>query len=212
MELKELKAVFVKGVRSPKDYPTEEYPEVAFIGRSNVGKSSLLNSIVLNRKVAFISAEPGKTQEINFFLISDKWMFADLPGFGYAKAPKTLRDDWVKLNYNYLLNRENIALICVLIDSRHDPQPIDLELIEKLEHGGRRYVIVLTKCDKIPKKDVIERKAQIDELVSQCSFCVEVLPYSSKEIMGRSEILAIIKRETKNFVKQRDEEALSTAN
>ena len=192
--MKQLNAEFIIGASNVAQFPNLALPEVAFCGRSNVGKSSLLNSIVLNNRLAKISSTPGKTKEINFFLVDEKWVFADLPGFGYAAVGKDLRLKWTALNWHYLENRENLRLVCVLVDSRHDPMEQDLATIERLEFAGRHYLIVLTKCDKISKSAVEQRKQQLEHLVSQCQFAVEVLPYSSVKMQGREELLAILKR------------------
>ncbi len=188
-------AQFVFGTQKIGDYPESIYPEVAFSGRSNVGKSSLINSIVHRKNLARTSQTPGKTAAINFFLVDKQWCFADLPGFGYAQRSKKQRSHWHFLNYDYLEKREHLKLICVLIDSRHDPQATDLELIEWLENNGKRYIIILTKCDKISKTEIEERKEQLDTLISQCAFAIEVLPYSAKTGLGRAELQQVIKRE-----------------
>ncbi len=188
-------AQFVFGTQKIGDYPDSIYPEVAFSGRSNVGKSSLINSIVHRKNLARISQTPGKTAAINFFLVEQTWCFADLPGFGYAQRSKKQRAHWHFLNYDYLEKREHLKLVCVLVDSRHDPQDADLELIEWLENHEKNYIIIMTKCDKIKQKDIEERKAQLDMLISQCSFALEVLPYSAKSGLGRAELLQVIKRE-----------------
>lgn len=190
-----LNADFIKGAVDVEGFPVYDIPEAAFSGRSNVGKSTLLNSIVLNKKLAKTSSTPGKTQQINFFRVEDKWSFADLPGFGYAKISKTEREKWAKLNYDYLLQRENLQLVCVLIDSRHDPMPQDLALIELLENSERRYLIVLTKSDKLKPSQVKQRHEQLLHLVSKCSYVVDVLPYSSETGLGRHELLGVLKRE-----------------
>lgn len=192
--MKQLNAEFIVGASNAGQFPNLNLPEVAFCGRSNVGKSSLLNSIVLNKHLAKISSTPGKTKEINFYLVEDKWVFADLPGFGYAAVGKDLRLKWTALNWHYLEKRENLKLVCVLVDSRHDPMEQDLATIERLEFAERNYLIILTKCDKISTKAVAERKAQLEHLVSQCRYAVEVLPYSSVKLQGREELLAILKR------------------
>lgn len=192
--MKQLNAEFLLGASNESQFPKLNLPEIAFCGRSNVGKSSLLNSIVLNKHLAKISSTPGKTKEINFYLVEDKWVFADLPGFGYAAVGKDLRLKWTALNWHYLEKRENLRLTCVLVDSRHDPMEQDLATIERLEFAGRFYLIILTKCDKISSKAVEERKKQLEHLVSQCKFAVEVLPYSSTKLQGRDELLAILKR------------------
>lgn len=198
MKKQVFKADFIYGTDKLEAFPKHNYPEIAFSGRSNVGKSSLINSIVLRKNLAHISSAPGKTQEINFFLIDSKWCLVDMPGFGYAFRGKAFQEKWYKLNYDYLEKRENLKFVCVLIDSRHDPQAKDLELIEWLENREKKYLILLTKCDKSKSKEVQDRKIQIDTLVSACKHCLEVLPYSSVTELGRNELIGIIKRELSN--------------
>lgn len=190
-----LNAEFIKGTVSPEQFPNLNLPELAFAGRSNVGKSSLLNSIVNKKNLAHTSSTPGKTQQINFFVVEGKWAFADLPGFGFAAIGKQHREEWAKLNFAYLESRKSLAFINILVDSRHDPQPKDLALIEWCENHKMRYLLILTKCDKLKDKEILERKNQLDNLLSNCSFNIDVLPYSSQTGMGRIGLLAIIKRE-----------------
>jgi GTP-binding protein len=192
--MKMMKADFLRGVTKAEEFPELLLPEIAFSGRSNVGKSSLINSLVMRKNLAHISSTPGKTQQINFYSVAEKWSFADLPGFGYAVASKDKRHSWSKLNYEYLEKRENLKLVCVLIDSRHDPMDSDLALIEWLENIGRSYIIILTKCDKINKKMVEERKNQIEQLTINCKYYHETLPYSIIDNTGRDSLLGIIKK------------------
>ena len=196
--MKPLNAEFIKSAAKSEQFPALKLPEVAFTGRSNVGKSSLINSIVLKKNLALTSSTPGKTKLINFFNVENRWSFADLPGFGYASVSKDLRAEWKKLSFDYLEKRDNLKLVAALIDSRHDPTEIDIGMIEWYENHSRKYLIVLTKCDKITEKFMLERKEQIENLVSQCSYCIEVLPYSSKTALGRNELMAIIKKNTEN--------------
>lgn len=195
--MKPLNADFILGTIKPGEFPKSKLPEIAFSGRSNVGKSSLLNSIVLRKNLAHISSTPGKTQQINFFNVEDKWIFADLPGFGYAKVSKDLRQNWQKMIFDYLTERKNLKMVCMLVDSRHEPMESDLAIIEFLENTKKKFIIIMTKTDKISDKLIIDRKKQFEYLVSQCKFCIEVLPYSSIKFTGRDNLLAIIKRETK---------------
>lgn len=192
--MKQLNAEFVKSTEKVEQFPRLNLPETAFIGRSNVGKSSLLNSIVLRKNLAHISSTPGKTQQINFFIVENKWTFADLPGFGYAKVSKEKRDEFVKMNFAYLEKREELKIVCVLIDSRHDPMETDLALIEWLENHQRNYVIVLTKSDKIKPSQLQKRKEQVQSLVAQCNFCKDVISYSIINFNGRSELIGILKK------------------
>lgn len=189
-----LQADFVRGAAAPEHLPETPYPEIAFIGRSNVGKSSLLNSLVRRRQLALVSSTPGKTKQINFFLVNDIWMFADLPGFGYAQVAKAEREQWQAFTQHYLHKREQLRLVCQLVDSRHDPSPLDLGMMEDLEVHGRPFVVILTKTDKIKPNEVRERKEQVEEALQYCQHNVEVLPYSSRTNAGRENLLAIIKR------------------
>ncbi len=128
--------------------PTPDKPEIAFIGRSNVGKSSLINMLAGRKNLAKTSGRPGKTQLINHFLINDAWYLVDLPGYGYAKTSKKNRAAWGKMIEDYLLSRENLQVVFVLIDSRLDPQRIDLEFINWLGECGIPLALVFTKADK----------------------------------------------------------------
>ncbi len=192
--MKQLNAEFVKSTEKVDQFPRLNLPETAFVGRSNVGKSSLLNSIVLRKNLAHISSTPGKTQQINFFIVENKWTFADLPGFGYAKVSKDKREEFKKMNFAYLEKREELKIVCVLIDSRHDPMETDMALIEWLENHKRNYVIILTKSDKIKPSQLLKRKEQVQNLVSQCSFCKAVVAYSIISFAGRSELIGILKK------------------
>lgn len=189
-----IRAEFVKGAAAKEQFPPSSAPEVAMIGRSNVGKSSLINSILRTGAVARVSNTPGKTQEINFFMTDMAMMFVDLPGYGYAKVSKERRLGFSKLIKDYLFTREQLRVVCVLIDSRHDPQPLDLAMLEDLELHGVPFVAVLTKTDKLSKGVLEARKVQITELLSQCKHSVDVVGTSAKEGDGRSELIGIIKR------------------
>ena len=140
-------------VVSNTDYqkcPRPDKPEFAFIGRSNVGKSSLINMLTGRKNLAKISGKPGKTQLINHFLIDQSWYLVDLPGYGYAKTSKTKRSEWSRMIEKYLLNRPNLQVVFVLIDSRLEPQSIDLEFINWLGEQGIPLALVFTKADKQP--------------------------------------------------------------
>src|SRR5210317_411476 len=129
--------------------PNEPYPEYAFIGRSNVGKSSLINMLTGHKNLAKTSGKPGKTQLINHFLINDNWYLVDLPGYGYAKVSKDKRKTFQKFIKDYFNKRMQLACTFVLIDSRHEPQKIDLEFMEYLGENGIPFCIVFTKTDKL---------------------------------------------------------------
>ncbi len=146
-------------VMSNTDYrkcPKPDKPEYAFIGRSNVGKSSLINKLTGRNSLAKVSSNPGKTQLINHFIINDSWYLVDLPGYGYAKTSKNNRHKWEAFVRSYLLNRENLYCVFVLIDSRHEPQHIDLDFIRFLGTNGIPMAFVFTKTDKLSKGKLIQ--------------------------------------------------------
>src|SRR5690606_28164998 len=146
MEVK--KAEFVCSNTRVDKLPAPNLPEYAFIGRSNVGKSSLINAMTNKKGLAKTSQKPGKTQLINHFLIDDTWYLVDLPGYGFAKASKTSRNEWEKFIRRYLTLRENLQCVFVLVDSRHEPQKIDLDFCYWLGECGLPFMLVFTKADK----------------------------------------------------------------
>jgi GTP-binding protein len=153
-------AEFVCSNSEYKKCPETRLPEFAFIGRSNVGKSSLINSLTGKKGLAKTSATPGKTQLINHFIINNAWYLVDLPGYGYAKVSQTERLRWEKMINNYLLNRENLFCTFVLIDSRLEPQQIDIEFINYLGESGIPFAIIFTKTDKLTKNELSKSLAQ----------------------------------------------------
>ena len=142
-------AEFVKSSANVGQCPKPDRPEYAFIGRSNVGKSSLINALTGNRKLAKTSSTPGKTQLINHFLIDGKWYMVDLPGIGYAKISKTMRAKWEKMINDYFIKRLNLLNTFILVDSRHQPQKIDIELMNNFGANQLPFSIVFTKTDKL---------------------------------------------------------------
>lgn len=144
-----VKAEFVMSNSTVAKCPPPNRHEYAFIGRSNVGKSSLINMLTNNRKLAKTAARPGKTQLINHFLINDSWYMVDLPGYGYARTSEGQRRHFEKMICDYILKRENLICLFVLVDSRHEPQKIDLEFMEWLGENGVPFVMVFTKADKL---------------------------------------------------------------
>src|SRR2546421_3108664 len=139
-------AEFVKSAFEKRHWTTDGLPEIAFLGRSNVGKSSLINSLLLRKGLARTSNTPGRTQSINFFLINEDFYFTDLPGYGYARVSKTMRSDWGKMAEEYLSERGELALCIQLIDSRHKPTALDIQLNEWLVFNNKRHLIVVTKA------------------------------------------------------------------
>lgn len=159
------KVKFVKSAVKKEDYPPPIYPEVAFVGRSNVGKSSIINAI-LNRRIAKVSASPGKTRLINFFLVNDNTYFVDLPGYGFAKVSKREKDKWKRMIENYFRNRENLKLVVLLVDSRHKPTQLDIMMKEWLEALGIPFIVVGTKMDKLNQSEKAKAKKIIRETLN----------------------------------------------
>ncbi len=172
-------------------YPRNDYPEFVFAGRSNVGKSSLINSLLHRKNIAYTSAKPGKTQTINFFMINDAFYLVDIPGYGYAKRSKAQREAFAEMIEHYLGNRQSITHMFVLVDMRHAPSEDDVLMVDYLEHLGLPFSILATKTDKISKNKrpahlkVIEEALQLPE-------DVRVFPYSAQTHESREDVLAFM--------------------
>jgi GTP-binding protein len=193
-------AVYV--ISSP-DYtqcPKPDRPEYAFIGRSNVGKSSLINMICNNDKLAKTSGTPGKTQLINHFNIDNKWYIVDLPGYGFAKVSLASRKKWEKMIEDYLRKRENLVTVFILIDSRHSPQKNDLEFVNRLGEWQIPFCIVFTKADKENQRTVSKNvKDFLDKMRTTWQFLPQHFVTSTIKKMGRDKILSLIEEMNKEF-------------
>ena len=169
-------------------WPADGRPEIAFLGRSNVGKSSLLNSLLNRKGLARTSNTPGRTQSINFFLINDSFYFVDLPGYGFAKVSKSMRSDWGKMAEEYLSQREQLTLCIQLIDSRHKPSQLDLQLNEWLDFNQKHYLVVATKADKLSTNELTKQVKLIESEMPKS----KVIPYSSQSGKGRDSVWSAI--------------------
>jgi len=195
-----LNSQFVKSSPSLKECPKPDIPEYAFIGRSNVGKSSLINMLCMNGNLAKTSATPGKTRLINHYLINESWYLVDLPGYGYAKVSKNMRRDLNKTLFNYLNKRENLYCVFVLIDSRISPQTNDIEFIIRLGELQIPFVVVFTKTDKTTKKQLNDNiKAFSNEMLKTWEELPPRFYTSSVTKRGREEIIEFIEKTNKNF-------------
>jgi GTP-binding protein len=179
-----LTAEFLSSAARAGDLPPESLPEVAFLGRSNVGKSSLLNALVGQRKLAFTSSTPGRTQTINFYRVDGKYHFVDLPGYGYAKVPVTRSREWKALIEHYLLNRRTLQLSVILLDVRRGWMETDLELKQWLEHHRKRFLVVATKFDKLKMSEQSRSVAALREPLEDAPF----IPFSAVTGQGTREI------------------------
>ena len=177
-------AEFIKSAFQETDWPRDSIPEIAFLGRSNVGKSSLINSLLGVRGLARTSSTPGRTQSINFFLINHKLRFADLPGYGYARAPRDVKAKWSAAATDYLAKRKQLVLSIHIVDSRHEPSKLDLQLHEWLDHHQKPYIIVATKSDKLSNNQL---RMNIDR-VRGAFGCNQVLIYSALTRKGREDL------------------------
>lgn len=205
------KAQYLISSPSYEKCPPPDLPEYAFIGRSNVGKSSLINMLTNNDKLAKTSNSPGKTQMINHFEIisvekpgdakETKWFLVDLPGYGFAKISQSSRRKWEQMIENYLRKRENLVNVFVLIDSRHSPQKLDLEFIQNLELWQLSYTLIFTKADK-EKQAVVSKnvKSFLEALRNTQQFLPQHFVSSSAKKMGKDKILKLIEEKNTDFL------------
>jgi GTP-binding protein len=193
-------AAFIKSSPTLKECPAPVKPEFGFIGRSNVGKSSLINMLTGWSKLAKTSVQPGKTRTINHFSVNDSWYLVDLPGYGYAKVPIKLREKWVRATENYILKRENLVCLFVLLDIRHKPQRSDLEFMEFLGLHQIAFARVFTKSDKLSRSAIEKSVSQYDTIMIKNWDSLPVSFISSAvNGGGREEILSYIEESINNF-------------
>lgn len=193
-------ARFIKSSSKISQCPEPDKPEFAFIGRSNVGKSSLINMLVNKRDLAKTSSKPGKTQLINHFLINEAWYLVDLPGYGFASVSQQTRAEWTKMIENYLLKRENLACVFVLIDSRHKPQSADLDFITWLGENQVPLSLVFTKSDKLSKNQLKQSLTEYSkELKNRWDDLPLITITSAESKIGREELHAIINAALKAY-------------
>jgi GTP-binding protein len=188
-------AKFVKSATSPEHYPRDGRPEIAFMGRSNVGKSSLINSLLGVKGLARTSNTPGRTQLVNFFLINESFYFVDLPGYGYARVPSAVKREWGPMVDKYLATRPNLVLSIVITDSRHEPTDLDLRMKEWLEAKGKPFVIVATKADKLSSNQLRASLSRASSVLKQG----EILSYSAVTKRGADRIWKEIAAKVADF-------------
>jgi len=182
-------AEFVKSAIAGQDWPRDALPEIAFLGRSNVGKSSLINSLLGVRGLARTSSTPGRTQMLNFFIINNRFRFVDLPGYGFARVPVSIKREWGTMVTHYLANRARLVLSIHIVDLRHEPTRQDLELHEWLVHHQKPVLTVATKSDKLGRSDLGRNLKRIRERLAG-----EVLPFSSLSGDGREQVWSSVQQ------------------
>ena len=177
-------AEFVLSATEPVHYPPAVLPEIAFAGRSNVGKSSLINALMNRKKLARTSNSPGRTQEINFFCVNGRLTFVDLPGYGYAKVPETLRKQWGPMVETYLRGRQTLRLVVLILDVRREPSAEDRQLMDWLQFYRLPRLVVLTKIDKVSRNVLADRSRRITEKIDTPP-AEPLIPFSVKTGAGR---------------------------
>jgi GTP-binding protein len=177
-------AEFIKSAFAEEHWPLDRRPEVSFLGRSNVGKSSLINSLLGVRGLARTSRTPGRTQSLNYFLINQRFYFVDLPGYGFARVPKAIKASWGEMAHNYLAKRGELVLSIQIVDARHDPSPLDVQLNEWLLAQQKPRLIVATKSDKLSNNELRKNIERIRNTLQT----KEVVAYSAVTRRGRDEI------------------------
>ena len=188
-------AEFIKSVFAEEEWPRDEQPEIAFLGRSNVGKSSLINSLLGVKGLARTSSTPGRTQSLNFFLINNRFRFVDLPGYGYARVPKIIRASWGEMATNYLAKRMQLVLSIQIVDSRHEPTTLDLQLNEWLATHAKPRIVVATKSDKLSNNELRKSLKRAQNALD----AERVIAYSAVTGKGREEIWRTIEEALANF-------------
>src|SRR5215210_2249087 len=187
--MKAVTADFLKSAFNEDHWPRDLKPEIAFLGRSNVGKSSLINSLLSVRGLARTSSTPGRTQSLNFFSINDQLRFVDFPGFGYARVPREIKSSWGEMATSFLAKRRQLVLSIHIVDSRHEPTKQDLQLHEWLEESNKPRLIVATKSDKLSNNELRKNLEHIARVLNDDS----VMAYSAKSGRGRDELWRAIK-------------------
>ena len=188
--MKVTSAEFIKSAFNRAHWTTDGRPEIAFLGRSNVGKSSLINSLLQRKGLARTSNTPGRTQSINFFLINEAFYFVDLPGYGYAKVSKTMRHDWGQMAEEYLRERPQLRLFIQLVDARHKPTELDRSLHEWLQYHQKPSLIVATKADNLSKTQLTKSLALIEQTLPATT----VIGYSSETGKGKDAVWSEIEK------------------
>mgnify|MGYP001251460478 CR=1 FL=1 len=191
MKLNINNARFEKGAVKPEQYPDNDTPEITFVGRSNVGKSSLINSLLNRKSLARIASKPGKTREINFYNVDDQLYFVDLPGYGYAKVSKDIKSAWGESIETYLNKSRKLKLIVLLVDIRHTPSEDDKVMARWLIDSSLPFIVAATKKDKIPRSKVKERLSDISQTL-ELDDSTMLVPFSAETKEGREEIMNYI--------------------
>lgn len=195
-------ATFITGAPNLEACPPETVPEFCFAGRSNVGKSSLINKVTNKKRLARTSNTPGKTQQMNYYKIDDRFYIVDLPGFGFAKVPKKERERWGKDIQNYLLNRETLQLILHLVDSRHPPTSLDEDFFYWMASNGMAFSVLLTKADKLSKNKLGQSKQKVINVLREMNIDVPVIPCSAESGQGINEVQSLIRE----FINPKEEQ------
>lgn len=191
-------AEFIKSASKLSECPPAEYPEFALVGRSNVGKSSLINMLTQRKQLAKASVTPGKTQLLNYFLINKNWYLVDLPGYGYAKYSKTKRIDWMDTMQEFLTQRSSLKTVFILIDGSIEPQAIDFDFMQVLQEEQIPFEIIVTKTDKVNQKDLYKNTTTFQKLYKErFGHQPELFMTSSSKGRGKDKILEYIDQEIK---------------
>jgi len=190
-------AEFIDSIYDLRTLPKSVLSEFVFVGRSNVGKSSLVNKICGKKKLAKIGSVPGKTRQLNYFLINEEFYLVDLPGYGYAKVPEQIRAGWKKLVEDYISQRQNVNMVFVLIDSRHEPTYLDELMVSWLEYYEIPYAIILTKSDKISQNKMEKQIYRSSKIVNNEDLCKDYIPFSIITGEGKNEIVSLIEEQLK---------------